>query len=219
MEQETEQTIEDAYFQLSTQALTGQFYPQTLKFKGLVGGLTVMVLMHMGSTHNIMQPWIANHLNLQATPTTKFFVMVGNGLHLQCEGICHNVQLVLQNKPFILPFYLLPIEGADVVLSMQWLRTLGPIQVVFSVPSITFQHQDIPITLKGDSSTHPTQSTFHQFHHLILTNSISSLHLMIIQQINNLPTSNNHVISLLHTLPSTIHPEIVNLLTTYQTIF
>ncbi|KAI5410411.1 hypothetical protein KIW84_055788 [Lathyrus oleraceus] len=72
---------DDTYFQLSTQALTDQFSPQTLKFKGLIGGLSAMVLVDTGNTHNIMQPRIAHHVNLKAIPIPQFSVMVGNGSH------------------------------------------------------------------------------------------------------------------------------------------
>lgn len=57
----------DTYFQLSPQALTDQFSPQTLKFQGYIGGIPVMVLVETGSTHNILQPQIYHHLN----PPTK----------------------------------------------------------------------------------------------------------------------------------------------------
>ncbi|XP_058757457.1 uncharacterized protein LOC131630720 [Vicia villosa] len=171
VETAAELSLDDTYFHLSTQAVTGQFSPQTLKFKGSINGLSVMVLVDTGSTHNIMQPRIAQHLNLTSTPITQFTVMVGNGSHLHCEGICNNVPLVLQKTTFKLPFYLLPIEGADVVLGMAWLRTLGPIQADFSIPSLTFTHETHHITLKGDSNTHPIPTTFHQLKHLIHTNS------------------------------------------------
>lgn len=49
---------------------------------------------------------------------------------------------------FFLPFYLLPIEGD---------HPLGPINTDFSIPSITFQHNDAAITLKGDPKSNPTQ--------------------------------------------------------------
>ncbi|XP_058775850.1 uncharacterized protein LOC131650137 [Vicia villosa] len=207
----------DTYFQLSTHALTGQFSPQTLKFKGLIGGLTVMVLVDTGSTHNILQPRIAHHLNLPTTPIPQFSVMVGNGSHLQCEGICNNVKLTLQDKQFKLPFYLLPIEGADVVLGMAWLRTLGTIQADFSIPSITFNHNNASMTLEGDSASLPQHTTFHQFKQLVHQDSISSLHLMFLQPTqtqNSVPPPNLKV-----NLPDNTHPQISTLLHKYPTIF
>ncbi|XP_058766771.1 uncharacterized protein LOC131640391 [Vicia villosa] len=215
---EREQDLNDTYFQLSTQALTGQFAPQTLKFKGLIGGISVMVLVDTGSTHNIMQPRIAHHLNLTPTPITQFSVMVGNGSHLQCEGVCNNVPIMLQNETFKLPFYLLPIEGADVVLGMAWLRTLGPIQADFSIPSLTFSHQTNQITLKGDPNIHPSHTTFHQLKHLIHTNSVASFHLMIFQPTEP-PKTTFDKPEPLFTIPPDLHPNIKSLLQKYQTIF
>ncbi|XP_058742330.1 uncharacterized protein LOC131614797 [Vicia villosa] len=217
-EPEIEQDLNDTYFQLSPQALTGQFSPQTLKFKGMIGGISVMILVDTGSTHNIMQPRIAQHLNLTSTPITQFSVMVGNGSHLQCEGICNNVPLMLQNEVFHLPFYLLPIEGADIVLGMAWLRTLGPLQADFSIPSISFNHKKNNITLKGDPTAHPTHTTFHQLKHLIHTNSVASFHLMIFQ--NHEPTPNSlSTDDPLFKPPQTLQPEIQTLLSNYQNIF
>lgn len=57
----------ETYFQLSLHAVSGQFSPQTLKFKGFIQGLPVIVLIDTGSTHNILQPRITNHLQLLTT--------------------------------------------------------------------------------------------------------------------------------------------------------
>lgn len=64
--------------------------------------------------------------------------MVGNDSHLQYQSICNNVQIYLQDQPLTLSFYLLSIEGVDVVLDMKWLRTLGPIHADFSIPPSYF---------------------------------------------------------------------------------
>ncbi|XP_058785597.1 uncharacterized protein LOC131660372 [Vicia villosa] len=204
----------DTYFQLSTQALTGQFSPQTLKFQGLIGGHLVMDLVDTGSTHNILQHILGHHLNLPTTQILQFLVMVGNGSHLQCEGICHSVKLNLQEKPFSLPFYLLPIEGANVVLGMAWLRTLGPIQADFSIPSITFNHKDSKITLTGDPSALSTLTTFHQLRQLLHTNSVISFHLLTFQptEIHQQPPPLQH-----QTEP--IDPNILKLIHKYPSVF
>ncbi|XP_058775591.1 uncharacterized protein LOC131649859 [Vicia villosa] len=209
--------LNDTYFQLSPQAVTGQFSPHILKFKGSIAGLPVMVLVDTGSTHNIMQPRIAHHLNLQTTPINQFSVMVGNGSHLQCEGICNQVEISLQNKPFTLPFYLLPIEGADIVLGMAWLRTLGPIQADFSIPSLTFQHQNRPITLTGDPSSKPMHTTFHQLRQLIHTDSIASFHLLLLEPMDK--PLNTTASPTLDKSSATLPKQITKLLTNFQSIF
>ncbi|MCH83462.1 hypothetical protein A2U01_0004284 [Trifolium medium] len=206
---------DETYFQLSPQALTGHFSPQTLKFQGHIEGPPVMVLVDTGSTHNILQPRIANHLQLATTPIPQFSVMVGSGSHLHCQGICHDVPITLQDKLFCLPFYLLPIEGADVVLGMEWLRTLGPINADFSIPSITFSHKDTPITLKGEPKACPTLTTYNQLCQLIHTNSIASFHLLTFQN----PTIPEPQEIAKNTFDPNLPPEISSILQSYPTVF
>lgn len=62
--------------------------------------------------------------------------MVGNSSQLDCSGLCPQVPITLQDHLLYIPFYLLPIEGADVVLGMKWLRILGPLLADFSIPKI-----------------------------------------------------------------------------------
>lgn len=202
------------YFYLSLQAVTGQPSPRTLKFKGSIYGLPVSVLIDTGSTHNIMQPRIAHHLQIPHNSIPRFSVMVGNGSRIHCSGFCPQVPINLQHNFFHIPFYLIPIEGADVVLGMEWLQTLGPIAADFAVPSISFVHNNNTITLQNDLSTQPSPSTFHHICHLVHTNSIASMHLLTYTPIPHKETTNQP-----QQLTDTIPPDIQQLLNTYPTVF
>jgi len=114
------------------------------------------------------------------TPSPLLFVMVGNGAFIQCQGICPTVDISLQTSTFSIPFYLLHIEGADVILGIEWLRTLGPIKVDFSIPSIAFTHYNQQITLQATIQSTPTPTTYHQSCHYLSTISIASFHLISI---------------------------------------
>ncbi|XP_058776595.1 uncharacterized protein LOC131650912 [Vicia villosa] len=212
---------DETYFQLSPQAANGHFSPKTLKFNGLINGLAVIVLIDTGSTHNILQPRIAQHLKLPTNPIPNFAVMVGNGSKLLCSGLCPKVPITLQNTLFTIPFHLLPIEGADVVLGMEWLRTLGPLMADFSIPKISFTYQNHDITITGDPKILPTHSTYNQFCHLLHTDSIASLHLLLYQplsppQDSNSTSSNQNPLS---TLPTTIPTQIRNILQSFPSVF
>jgi len=111
--------------------------------------------------------------------------MVSNGAFIQYQGICPSVDISLQTLTFTIPFYLLPIEGRDVMLGIEWLRTLGPIKANFSIPSIAFNHQNQPVTLQAATTSIPTQTSYHQFCQYLFTNSNASLHLLSIDS----PTS------------------------------
>jgi len=82
------------HFHLSPQALTDNTSPKTLKFTRTIH-------------------------NLPVNPSPPLSVMVGNEAFIQCQGICPLVGISLQTSTFTIPFYLLPIEGADVVLGIE----------------------------------------------------------------------------------------------------
>jgi len=85
--------------------------------------------------------------------------MVGNDSLVHCARFCPDVLISLQNTLFYIPLYLLPIEGADVVLGMEWLQNLGLISADFSIPSISSLDDNHTITLKGDPPKQPDPST------------------------------------------------------------
>lgn len=102
---------------------------------------------------------------------------------------------------------------------MAWLCTLGPIQADFSIPSVTFSHPDTSMTLRGDPTSQPIHTTFHQLKQLIHTNFISSLHLMILQPTNSTTNTKQHNPLVLGDLPFDINPQLSDLLHKYPTIF
>lgn len=141
--------------------------------------------------------------------------MVGNGDHLTCSNLCPQVPLKIQDHTFTIPCYLIPIEGADVVLGLDWLSTLGPISANFATPSLSFIHQNTPITLAGTTTTTLQFSSYNTIQHLSHTNSIASCHLLSILPItlttnsSTMPTINiNH-----------LHPETQSILQKFPLIF
>ena len=106
---------------ISLHALSGILMPQTLRFKGFIGRLNVQILVDKGSTHNFLQSKVVALLNLIVSTKRLFDVMVGNGEVLKCEGLCSDIPVQIQKRVFLVDFHVLPIQGADVILGVQWL--------------------------------------------------------------------------------------------------
>ncbi|XP_019450613.1 PREDICTED: uncharacterized protein LOC109352884 [Lupinus angustifolius] len=211
---DTEPIVDDLiHFHISDQALGGHFSPKTLKFSGIILGHSVTVLVDTGSSHNILQPRFAAHLKLPITETPKFPVMVGNGAHIFCSRLCDQTPITLQQIEFLIPFYLLPIKGADVVLGIEWLQTLGPIVSDFSIPSMKFSVGQTHITLTGESTFSPQPSSFHQISRLLHNNGIATFHAFTILPLLSptKPTTSKN--------PPTPDPQIQLLLDNYKNIF
>ncbi|GJZ35223.1 ty3-gypsy retrotransposon protein [Tanacetum coccineum] len=106
------------YLSLSPTAFLGLASPKALRITAYIIGHPVTVLIDSGNTYNIIQPHIASFLKLPIIPIPSFPVMVGNGNHIYCDGFCQTVVINLQDTSFTIPFFVLPIEGANVVLDM-----------------------------------------------------------------------------------------------------
>lgn len=89
----------------------------------------------------------------------------------------------MQSHSFVLPFFLLPIQGDDLVLGIEQLQTLEPILSDFSVPYMKFTHLGKQVTLQGESSPLAQIAFFQQVCHLIHMDSVASFHLLSMENI------------------------------------
>lgn len=51
---------------------------------------------------------------------------------------------------------MLPLEGADVVLVVQWLQKLGPVTMDYSALSMSFMWHNQKVSLSGQDTFNPT---------------------------------------------------------------
>ncbi|KAL0355083.1 UNVERIFIED_CONTAM: Retrovirus-related Pol polyprotein from transposon.6 [Sesamum radiatum] len=172
---------DQVHFQLSNAAIAGANSPRVLCLCGFIREHSVTVLIDSGSSHNIIQSRVTEFVGLQVTPTPSFPVLVGNGESLRCSGFCAEVPITLQSHKFSISLYLFPIHGADVLLGVQWLSTLGPFLSDYSVPSIQFYHNGGLITLSGNRSVTPHFASFAHIQRFLHTNSIEALYYLSIQ--------------------------------------
>jgi len=144
--------------------------------------------------------------------------MVGNGDYLHCSGYCDNVPITIPTHTLNIPFYLLPIQGADAVLGVQWLQTLGPFVADYTIPSMQFQHDGHLITLYGSTISLPSPATFHQFTRMISTNSIDTCHTVSMispdQQLSQTTPVTDET-----KLLASIQPELLTILHKYSKVF
>jgi hypothetical protein len=80
---------------------------------------------------------------------TNFQVLVANGGSIDCGGKCHNIKLSMGEYNLEIPMYVIPIGGVDVVLGIQWLRTLGTISTNYNELFMRFELEGIQYELKG----------------------------------------------------------------------
>lgn len=197
------------FLSLSDAAFFGISSVQTLRVKGSINGKPVTILVDCGSTHNIIQPRIASGLNLPKNDIEPFSVMVGNGQMIRCSRYCPTVPLQIQQLSFNIPLFILPIEGADLVLGISWLGSLGRLTADFSVPEISFIKDGATVTLKGEPLAQPISPS--SLSTLIRHGSIASIHTLVMQ--NTTPNNQTTV------LPTHLGPTVNTLLHTFTKLF
>lgn len=105
--------------------MEGHLALETLHFFATISVHDIMLLVDGGSTHNFIQQQLVPLLGLSPTPTTPLQVIVGNGQQVYCTCVCKAVSISIRAMTFIVDLHVLPISGANVVLGVQWLKSLG----------------------------------------------------------------------------------------------
>ena len=153
--------------QISFNSLAGNVTPETLRFMGTIGNRHVVLLVDGGSTHNFIQHQLVSQLSLIPRTTTPLCVMVGNEQQLECTSVCESVPVTIQATEFIVDLHVLPIAGANVVLGVQWLKSLGPVLTDYNSLCMKFFHAGTFVELQGGTETTLNSLSSSQFHRLL----------------------------------------------------
>jgi hypothetical protein len=116
---------------ISLNALTGFSTPQTLKLIGYIKHRKVIILVDSGSTHNFIHHRIAQETHCYIHVVNNFQIMIANGGSMKCGGHCENVCLQIGDYHLKSHMFSIDMDGCDIVLGADWLRTLGPILMDF----------------------------------------------------------------------------------------
>ncbi|XP_061366081.1 uncharacterized protein LOC133309335 [Gastrolobium bilobum] len=140
--QETDALSTTPAHEISFNALFGHHSANSFRMVGKIVGQSVQIFVDGGSTHNFITLRMASHLHLTLHAITPFKVRVGNGDALLCSGSCKAVIVDIQTHHFSIDLYVLELQGANIVLGVQWLSTLGPVETDYSALTMSFVIND-----------------------------------------------------------------------------
>ncbi|RWW65541.1 hypothetical protein BHE74_00027161 [Ensete ventricosum] len=98
--------------------LAGYTNLQKLKTEGFLKQQSVIILIDVGSTHNLMSSKVATHLMLRKEYYNGFEVKIANGQILKCNQKCPRLKLIMKEQNIVADFFLLPLNGVDIVLGI-----------------------------------------------------------------------------------------------------
>ncbi|KAL5753671.1 hypothetical protein ACOSP7_021891 [Xanthoceras sorbifolium] len=129
--------------------MAGTEHPRTLRVKGTLKQKEVIVLIDGGSTHNFIDQSLVSNLGLPVVRDGTFQVMVGNRETINCPGRYLALTLVIQNHSIQADFYVLPVAACQVVLGVQWLETLGSVEMDYKKLTMKFMQQTRHVRFKA----------------------------------------------------------------------
>lgn len=114
---------------VSLNSLLGNIYDvgNTMRVKGMAGTRTLHILVDTGSSHNFLSDKFNKLPSIQLKEIKPLQVTVADGGKVQGTNMVEGFSWSMQGQTFATDVILFPLAGCDLILGMQWLKTLGPI--------------------------------------------------------------------------------------------
>jgi hypothetical protein len=148
-EDQLEAEFIEATPEISFHVIASAEHPQTIRVLGKLQNKSLIMLIDGGSTHNFIDQAIATRFGLLIVRDRKLQVVVANRERVECAGHCQGIRLSIQVITITTDYYVLPVAACQVVLGMQWLETLGPVETDYKQLTITFRIDGVRHTLQG----------------------------------------------------------------------
>ncbi|MCI23743.1 hypothetical protein A2U01_0044925, partial [Trifolium medium] len=122
---------------------------QTMKFQGTICGVEVLILLDSGATHNFISHKLVHQMDWPIEVTPQMRVKLGNGVQIATQGVCKGLDMQIGNYKLGPDLHLFELGGIDVVLGIEWLKTLGNTVTDWKQQVMSFWVKDKWVTLKG----------------------------------------------------------------------
>eukprot|EP00253_Pinus_taeda_P012815 PITA_12815 len=152
---------------ISLHALAGISSPQNLKIRGFIKHRLVVVLIDSHSTHNFIHQRVTKAMHCFVQAVSNFQVQIAYGGEMKCEGRCENVKLQMGDYQLKTHMFSIHMGGCDIVLGVEWLRTLGPITKDFQELYMSFKQNNHTHTLHGLQARAPSIISSHRMEKLL----------------------------------------------------
>ena len=163
----TKDTLKDTrqVLQLSLCTMVGLTTKKSWKLWGKIGEETVIVLLDCGASHNFISNNLIGRCGLQTMATPSYVVEVGDGRKIECQGKCADFILEIQRLQIQQEIFIFEIGGADIMLGLEWLVSLGKVKADFGNLKLTIGGGDQQHMVIGDPALSTTATSFKKLIH------------------------------------------------------
>jgi hypothetical protein len=93
--------------------------------------------------------------------------MISNGGSMKCGGRCENVRLHIGDYHLKSHMFAIDMGGCDIVLDVDWLRTLGPILMDFKELTMQFNQEGHQYKFQGITTGSPEIISSHRMEKML----------------------------------------------------
>jgi len=145
------QPAKDAEPVVSLHTIAGIHTEDTMRVHVYIHGHRLTALLDRGLTHNFIHTDLMSRIGL-ATSGAKLRVTVANGDRVPCGAVARNVAMHIDNEDFTISCFDIDLGGFDLILGVDYLRTLGPILWDFEKLCMAFWWHGHYVFLRGIES-------------------------------------------------------------------
>lgn len=113
-----------------------------MKVIGSIKNCSMVILIDSGSSHNFIDSSLVKKIKGQLDTYHSFSVKIVDGGKVNTTWSLGAISLKIQDFQCTTDFYALPLEGCDIVLGVQWLRTIGPVLWEFDKLYMKFRKEN-----------------------------------------------------------------------------
>ena len=135
--------------QISLHTLEGHPSEKIIKIRGNIGKRKLLILIDSGSSHSFLDESTTKELLCILQPTIPLYVMVANGHKMISRYKCQGFTWRMQGHEFSVELRILQLGGCEVVLGVDWMKTVNPLIFDFNTLEVTFDKGGRRIILTG----------------------------------------------------------------------
>ncbi|KZV56866.1 peroxidase 64 [Dorcoceras hygrometricum] len=136
--------------ELPLYSISGMTQPQTMKMRGRIQNEEAVVMIDSGVSHNFISRMLVEKLGRKIDETVKFGVCLGDGTKVQCQALCPGLEIQLGAYTAQITGHLFELGGVDIILGVEWLRTLGEVRLDWNKMRMRFKAEGQLVELTGD---------------------------------------------------------------------
>ncbi|PNX97977.1 hypothetical protein L195_g021217, partial [Trifolium pratense] len=148
---EEDEEVDGEMSMMSFQQLGQHDYikPQSIRLKGTIHEVPVSILIDSGATHNFISHHLVHKMNWSVDNTPSMRIKLGDGSCSKTTGRCVNLEVDVEGVPIVVDVQLFELGDVDMVLGIEWLRTLGDMIVNWEKHTMSFWYHKKWVTLRG----------------------------------------------------------------------